>query len=214
MANSAEIDLSVDREQLNKTTVVLIFLSIKLKTRLDLFKRNNVFFIRFFLIAADSCRSTHLLWTLGCCKSARTVRDLLNLNVPQGYLIAPYFWLLTAKAGWWCNMGFVFFLSICTGALIRAQVWQCQQREAEGAQSAPSNLMAELTIEHVGTGDQESDTTFSQIQPLWGVSNPEWWPTRLQALTPFYQYGMEASGVRPVRHVTVEGWGLNLLHGE
>lgn len=40
-------------------------------------------------------------------------------------------------------------------------------------QSAPSNLVAESTIEYVGAGDQGSDTTFSQMLPLGVVSNPE-----------------------------------------
>lgn len=79
--------------------------------------------------------------------------------------------------------------------------------------SPASNLMSWLSIGHVGPGDQESDTTFSQILPLRVVSHPEWWPTRLQALTPLYQYGMEADREWPARHVAVEGWGLRLLDG-
>lgn len=40
-------------------------------------------------------------------------------------------------------------------------------------QRAPSNLMAGVSIEHVGVGDQESDTTFSQMLPLGVASHPE-----------------------------------------
>lgn len=81
-------------------------------------------------------------------------------------------------------------------------------------QRAPSNLMAGLSIEHVGVGDQESDTTFSQMLPLGVAYHPEWRSTRLQALTPCYHCGMDAGRERPARHVTLEGWGLRLLVGE
>lgn len=81
-------------------------------------------------------------------------------------------------------------------------------------QEAPSNLMAGLSIEHVGAGDQESDTTFSQMLPLRAALHPEWRSTRLQALTPPYHCGMETGRKRPDRHVALEGWGLRLLDGE
>lgn len=40
-------------------------------------------------------------------------------------------------------------------------------------QRAPNNLMAALSVEHVGVGYQESDTTFSQMLPLGVASHPE-----------------------------------------
>lgn len=44
--------------------------------------------------------------------------------------------------------------------------------QSGGVGRAPGNLMAGLSIEHVGAGDQESDTT-SQRLPLGVASHPE-----------------------------------------
>lgn len=54
----------------------------------------------------------------------------------------------------------------------------------------------------------------SQMLPLGVASHPEWWSTRLQALTPRYHCGMEAGRERPAKHVTREEWGLRVLRRE
>lgn len=107
-----------------------------------------------------------------------------------------------------------FFHLYCCCGLDKGVSMPVSEKGSGRVQRAPSNLMAELSIEHVGVGDQESDTTFSQMLPLGVASHPEWRSTRLQALTPRYHYGMEADRERPARHVTLEGWGLRLLGGE
>lgn len=111
------------------------------------------------------CLSVSLPCTLGLCKSARWVRILLSENVPQCYsIIVIYFRLLTAEARWWCAM---YFLSICTVAvaLISISVSMPVSEKRSGmVQRAPSNLTAGLSIEHVGAGDQESDTTFWHLE--------------------------------------------------
>ena len=66
--------------------------------------------------------------------------------------------------------------SICTvaaEALIRAPSMPVSEKGSGRVQRAPNNLMAGLSIEHAGVGDQESDTTFSQMLPLGVASHPE-----------------------------------------
>lgn len=108
----------------------------------------------------------------------------------------------------------LFFHLYCCWGLDKGVSMPVSEKGSGRVQRAPSNLMAGLSIEHVGVGDQESDTTFSQMLPLGVASHPEWRSTRLQALTPPYHNGMEAGRKRPARHVMLEGWGLTLLGGE
>lgn len=107
-----------------------------------------------------------------------------------------------------------FFFSTCAVVLDpdKGVSMPVSGNQSGSAGRAPGNPTAGLSIEHVGAGDQESDTT-SQRLPLGVASHPEWWSTRLQALTPLYHYSMEADGERPVRHVALEGWGLGWLDG-
>lgn len=107
-----------------------------------------------------------------------------------------------------------FFHLYCCRGLDKGISLPMSEKGNGRVQRAPSNLMAALSIELVGVGDQESDTNFSQMLPLGVASHPEWRFTRLQALTPRYHYGMEAGKERPARHVTPERWGLRLLGGE
>lgn len=108
----------------------------------------------------------------------------------------------------------IFFHLYCCCGLDKVVSMPVSEKGSGRVQRAPSNLMARLSIEHVGVGEQESDTTFSQMLPLRVASHPEWRSTRLQALTPRYHYGMEAGRERPARHVVLEGWGLRLLGRE
>lgn len=109
---------------------------------------------------------------------------------------------------------YFFFHLYCSWGLDKAVSMPVSEKGSGRVQRAPSNLMAGLSIERVGVGDQESDTTFSQMLPLGVASHPEWRSTRLQALTPRYHRGMDTGRERPARHVTLEGWGLTLLVGE
>ncbi len=104
-----------------------------------------------------------------------------------------------------------FFHLYCCWGLDKGVSMAVSEKGSGRVQRAPSNLMAGLSIEHVGVGDQESDTTFSQMLPLGVASHPEWRSTRLQALTPRYHCGIEAGRERPDRHVMREGRGLRLL---
>lgn len=104
-----------------------------------------------------------------------------------------------------------FFHLYCCWGLDKGVSMPVSEKGSGRVQRTPSNLMAGVSIEHVGVGDQESDTTFSQMLPLGVASHPEWRSTRLQALTPCYHCGMEAGRERPARHVTLKGWGLRLL---
>lgn len=108
---------------------------------------------------------------------------------------------------------YFFHLYRCLG-LDKSVSMPVSKKGSGRVQRAAGNLMVDLSLGQAGARDQESDTTFSQMLPLGVASHPEWWPTRLQALTPLYHSGMEAGRVRPARHVALEGRGLRLTDGE